>query len=66
MNVGAMRPYAIVLILGFVLAFIAFQARTGIECDVYISPVVQQMTLDAAVSTSVTTGASFVGNDQSQ
>jgi hypothetical protein len=30
-----------------------FQARTGVECDVYISPAVKEMTLDTAVSTSI-------------
>jgi PAS domain S-box-containing protein len=30
-----------------------FQARTGIECDVYISPALKEMTFDAAVSTSI-------------
>jgi signal transduction histidine kinase len=30
-----------------------FQARTGIECDVYISPRVKELSLDTALSTSV-------------
>jgi PAS domain S-box-containing protein len=30
-----------------------FQARSGVECDVYISPAVKELTLDTAVSTSI-------------